>query len=178
MDKPSQYFTRFLNEALLEDLASREAELQDLRNSLRFRVGGIVLEAFPPSLRSFRAVWKLMRMYRSRPGKKEQIERGSLPNHAWRENVVTFGSSHLLDATEIDGWICEDENLVVQRLDFGEKGTLVIRRPTSMLARRLARVKLQGWRIVWWPENASDFDPALVEYIAGKADEIRKGEPG
>lgn len=178
MDNSCQSFSKYLNEALIEDLATREAELQDLRNSLRFRVGGIVLEAFPPSLRSFKAIWKLVRMYQNRPGKKGRVERGKLPSHALQESVVIFGSSSFPDETEVDGWVCEDENLVAQRLDLGEKGTLVMRRPASMLARRLARVKLQGWRVIWWPEDgASDFDPALVEYIVGQADEVRKGEP-
>lgn len=178
LDDSHLSYVGYLNEALREDVAARESELQDLRNSLRCRVGGVVLEGFPPGLRSLKACVKLVRVYRGRR-RAPQAKLTTLPvinDEALQVDTVVLGSSNPECSMSSDYWLCDDADLVAQRLDIGLAGTLVVRQPASVVARRLARARQNGWKIIWWPErDACDFDPALVEYVMAQADECREG---
>jgi hypothetical protein len=173
-------YTCYLNELLREEIESMQADAQALRNSLRYRVGGVVLEAFPPSLQSFPALWRLVRLYRQRSSRSvNQPTVSSSVSVALPEEALS--ATHLMLASAgapiPGGWVTEHPHQLALRLDRGPAvAELTLRKAAVPVTRRLARLKAQGGRLVWWPEPGVAHNPALVAYIEAHADECWEGE--
>lgn len=169
----------YLLDIAREEAASKEAELHSLRNSLRYRVGGWVLEALPPGRRTLVVLWRIINLYlarlRGRATAKNDEANLVLPAEALQTTVLMFGASLPETAGKVDGvWITENAKLMALRLDSGSTAnTLILRRPSSVVVRRIARAKLKGTKIIWWPEIPADLNPALVAHIQAHADECR-----
>jgi hypothetical protein len=176
---PTRNLQSYLLNIALEESASKEAELQSLRNSLRYRVGGWILEAFPPGRRTAGVLWRLIRLCCAwRRGKWSDTsarENLVLPVEARRSTTLVFGYTVPSELeTERMLWRTNDPEFMARRLDSGAPAnTLILRLPASPLLRRLERAKLAGTKVIWWPEASVDFEPALVNYVRGHADECR-----
>lgn len=169
----------YLLDIAREEAASKEAELHSLRNSLRYRVGGWVLEALPPGRRTLVVLWRIINLYlvRLRGRATAEIDAANLvlPVEALQTKTLMFGATLPEKAGKVDGvWSTENAKLMALRLDSGSAAnTLILRRPSSVVVRRIARAKLQGTKIIWWPEISADLNPALVAHIRAQADECR-----
>lgn len=169
----------FLLDIAREEAASKEAELQSLRNSLRYRVGGWILEAFPPGLRTFFVLWRLTKLYlirlhgRGTTGKPRSNL--VLSVEALQATTLMLGATLPDEVGNIDGfWSTENAELMALRLDSGPIAhTLILRRPSCSVLRRIARVKLGGAKVIWWPEVSVDPGTALVAHIRTHADQCR-----
>lgn len=146
------YYTRYLNELLREEIESVQADAQALRNSLRYRVGGVVLEAFPPSLHSFPALWRLVRLYRQRSSRlvNQPTVSSSVPVTLPEE---ALSATHLMlastGASTPGGWVTEHPHQLALRLDRGPAvAELTLRKAEVPVIRRLARLKALGVKIV------------------------------
>lgn len=173
----------YLIEALKEDLNSREAEIDSIRNSLRYRVGGWVLEAWPPSHRTlFILARMLVAFIRLRKRKnvvagKRSSSTGSAGFAGQNAEFVVFGHC-VPEVYAGERTICSDDpaSLVVLLDSDMPAGTLVLRLPDQAISRRVERLRLRGWRIVWWPEGSETGEESpQVQYLAAHADECRAG---
>ena len=169
----------YLLEIAREETAAKDAELQGLRNSLRYRVGGWMLEAFPPGRRTIFVLGRLAKLYLAR--RHSGVSTGTtignlaLPEDALRSTtlVLDYRGALKID-NKLELWRTDNARLMALRLDSGSIATtLILRQPASEILRRLARAKLGGAKVVWWPESSTAFDPALVAYIRAHADECR-----
>ncbi len=169
----------YLLDIAREEAASKEAELHSLRNSLRYRVGGWMLEVLPPGRRTFVILWRLGKLYythlRGRRTLGNSSANISLPEEALCSTILVFGSAIPDEVASISGlWHTDSTKLMALRLDSGGRvTTLILRKPACEVLRRLARVKLDGTKVIWWPEASADFDPALVAHVRAHADECR-----
>lgn len=172
----------YLVEVMRGEVASRDAEIEALRASLRYKVGGWVLEAFPPSRQTAALPVKLLRLFLRRRYPR-------LPQHTAKEvapfsagmrsaSTIVLGRNipHLLQQKNADLWHTQDEALVARRLDMkgSVPGLLVLRCLSEQILRRLERARQTGWRVIWQPEvESSELDPALEAYVRAHVDEIR-----
>jgi len=167
----------YLIEILREEVASREAELDALRGSLHYRVGGWALGAFPPGRGTIVFFARLLRLFLQRRRK------GASPTVTARGNnaamldasTIVFGRSVPSNFGSDSVLHTDDPTLIAERLDKqdGKPGVLVIRTLSEAVLRRVARARRHGWRVVWHPEDDdSMLDPALAAYMRAQADEI------
>ena len=172
-------FQSYLLDIAREEAASKEAELHSLRSSLRYRVGGWMLEALPPGLRTLVVIWRMTKLYlvrlHSRGTAKKREANLMLPVEALQTTTLMLGAALPEAVAFVDNvWRTENAKLMALRLDSGPTAnTLILRRPASEVARRIARTKLDGTRVIWWPEALGDPNPALVAHIRAQADECR-----
>lgn len=169
----------YLLDIAREEATSIETELHSLRNSLRYRVGGWMLEAFPPGGRTLVVLWRLVGLSLARlRGRGVAGNAGRdlvLPEVALQRMTLVLGPALPEEVAITDGiWRTDNAELMARRLDSGAPAnTLILRLPASPLLRRLERAKLAGTKVIWWPEASVDFEPALVNYVRGHADECR-----
>jgi len=171
----------YLVEALREDVASLEAELDVLRGSLRYRVGDLVLQmAVSPMRSGLRPLHRLVRLLlgarRRAAGSSIVAAVRDLPDVVSSAPVIVLGRAppehHSLGP---DLWITDDVEAVCRRIDSGVVGDrLVIRRAEPAFLRRLERARLAGWRVTWWPEPGPGDAPSLALYARAHADECRE----
>ena len=170
----------FLVEILREEIASRDAELDALRGSLRFQVGSWALEAFPPGRGTIVFFVRLLRLFLRRRTKRPVAAASN--NHPGlnammtKASVVVFGHSIPPDIKADNIWLTQDADLVANRLDMkaGEPGLLIIRSLSEKILRRLERARRARWRVVWQPEDeTSALDPALAAYIHAHVDDMQ-----
>lgn len=163
----------------LQEAASKEAELQSLRNSLRYRVGGWMLEAFPLGRSTLVAAWRLIRLYvalrHGRGAANKLLAQLALPEESLRASTLVLGTAVPVAIQGADNlWHTTSAELMALRLDSGASAeTLIVRVPDGMALRRIARARLQGTKVIWWPESSTVADPALISYIRTHADECR-----
>ena len=163
---------------LREEILSRESELEALRNSLRFRVGGWVLEALPFGRNTFLVFFKLVKIFFKR---RAAIRPVAASNHAVDHidrnyllyDTIVFGDESP-SVFRAESSLCTQEASVVARvLDTRrEPGSLVIRRPDIEIARRLERSRKNGWHVIWCPEEGcpANLDP-LIAYLKAHVDQ-------
>ncbi|WP_417530284.1 hypothetical protein [Marinobacter lipolyticus] len=173
----------YLIEALKEDLNSREAEIDSIRNSLRYRVGGWVLEAWPPSHRTVVIMVRMLVAF-IRLKKRKNIVTGKASRSAdgaisGGQNVEFVVYGHCVPEVYAgERAICSDDPaaLVVLLDSDMPAGTLVLRLADQAISRRVERLRLSGWRIVWWPEGVETGEESpQVQYLSAHADECRAG---
>lgn len=177
----------YLVEVLRGEVASREAEIEALRASLRFKVGGWVLEAFPPSRQTIALPVRLLRLFlrRRNPQLLQHTASEAAPFSAEMSSASTIvlgrNIPHPLEQENANIWHTQDETLVARRLDMkgSVPGLLVLRGLSEQILRRLERARQTGWRVIWHPEaEPAALDPALEAYIRAHVDEIRDFERG
>lgn len=173
----------YLIEALKEDLNSREAEIDSIRNSLRYRVGGWVLEAWPPSHRTLFIMARMLVAFirlkkRSNVGTRKSVNStGSVVSTGQDVEFVVFGR-RVPEVYQGTHTICSGDPVALMALLDSDMraGTLILRLADQALTRRVERLRLSGWRIVWWPEGAETGQMSpQVQYLAAHADECRAG---
>lgn len=171
----------YLLEVMRETLASSEAELQLLRNSLRYRLGESLLEAFPLGPKTILVFIRLLRFYFKRSMENRAAPsnlRSRFAESDIKSRVIVFGS------TVPDGFrqrgirLTNDPEFVCHKLDLGQPcGTLVIRRPVQEILRRLTRARNAGWYVVWCPEaDASEQFSAFAAYARAHVDECQEAK--
>ena len=168
----------YLLDIAQEEAASKEAELHSLRNSLRYRVGGWALELFPPGRRTFVVLWRLTRLcishIRGRGAPGNLTENLVLPEEAREATTLVLGTT-LPEGIAGNVWRTDSAQLMALRLDSGPTAsTLVMRLPASEVLRRIARAKLDGTDVIWWPEDSIEVESALVGYARGHAHECQE----
>lgn len=176
----------YLVEVMRGEVASREGEIEALRTSLRYKVGGWVLEAFPPSRRTIALPVKLLRLFlrRRNPRLRQHTAREAAPFSAEMRSASTIvlgrNIPHVIEQENANIWHTQDEALVARRLDMkgSAPGLLVLRSLSEPILRRLERARHTGWRVIWHPElEPAALDPALEAYVRAHVDEIRdKGQ--
>lgn len=169
---------KYLLEATREDVASREAELQAVRSSLRYRVGGWVLEAMPLGRNTFLAFAKLVKVYfRRRADASASVSSClaaiNLDEQKLLSPVVVLGGGCPATVNAEGAWYTDDAEAVAKRLDLDRKvGTLVLRRPNVEVLRRLERSRQAGWHVIWCPEveESVHLEP-LIAYTKAHVDQ-------
>ncbi|MCG6658046.1 hypothetical protein HOP52_09795 [Halomonas campisalis] len=171
----------FLIELLRQEVRDAEQELSNLRSSLRYSIGDMLLQALPLSWRSFRVLPKLWRLYRQYSGGRAP---GTAAAHSLLKLPETaLGAEHLLlGPTSAEGgahaWATEDVELMALRLRADAPvASLTLRCLSASVVRQLARVQQQGGRIIWWPNPEISNAPELEAYVVALADECRSGDP-
>ena len=166
---------KVLRDVLHEELMSRDAELEAIRNSLRYRVGGWVLEALPLGPNTILACIKLLKLYFKRISKDSpDITIPKSENTILMSPVVVFGRESPKGVEWEDVWCTLDATLVGERLDReGAAGTLVLRNANVQVLRRLQRSRNLGWYVIWYPEEKESVSmnlKALTDYAKAHAD--------
>jgi hypothetical protein len=173
--------TPYLTEILRCEVSSLEAEIQSVRNSLRFRVGGMVLQdLIPPSRRSPRAIVALGRLVLARvrrvgglPAVRSRRTESALPD----ADVIVLGRRlDSLDGIGACQWATGDAEQVALRLDEeSAPAVLVLRVAAPEVLRRLDRIRMKGWKTVWWPDDELGADAALVSFARAHCEEAVEG---
>lgn len=172
----------YLIEALREDLKSRESEITALRNSLRYRLGGWVLEAWPPGYRTVVVAARFaVALIRLRKGAKKSGSGRSLRH--WDENQSRCGHEVLVFGKQCpDSWsaykaLCLDNaSEVAAYLDSSSKpSTLIVTRSNQAIARRIERLKLEGWSVFWHRNPSESCTDPISHYIAAHSERPEHG---
>lgn len=164
---------------LREQLKEAEQELQSVRNSLRYRIGDIALQAVPLSWRSLRLLprlWELYRSMRSGVGRGGGVVSSQLAidESALRSADLSLGKGL---ESKLGRWITDDAELMAQRLFMGAPvSSLTLRTLSVPVARQLGRLHQGGTKIIWWPDPEVDHPPELVSYVAPLFDKCRLEE--
>lgn len=153
---------------LRAEVESARSETDAVRNSLRYRLGDVLLQAFPLSLRSFRVVPKVMalvftyrRNVRASAGQGAAVQ--ALPSEALRCSQVLFNPD-VSGSSVVDGaWQTNNERLLLARLEVSPVEKLVLKAVSQPIARRLARLHWQGCRI----ECCADKSTPYAQYASG-----------
>lgn len=169
----------FLIEALREEIATREAELDALRSSVRFRLGGMILESFPPNRRALSAIGGIFRLAlrrRDARANKSPAKTADASDIRFGEAaVIVFGYTIPSSIANMDAVKTDSADIIGALLDepHQEPRTLVMRILSEKIIRRVERARLAGWRVVWCPENGeSDIDDALSSYVQAHVDDV------
>lgn len=171
-------YDRYLVEVLNAELASKESELESLRDSLRYRLGGWMLEAFPLGVNTIVILFRLIGAYfkrRNNHAVKVSVHSvRALNDIARKARLIVFGDSMPSGFDKEMVWQTSDAELLAKRLDILDNvSTLVIRSPSHQILRRLSRLRYCGWRTIWCPESEEAIaDPALHAYAISHVDEL------
>lgn len=165
------------------EIEGARAEIDSLTNSLRFRLGDILLQSLPISWRSFQVFPRLYALFstyrRSATGRLGVAAARSamvtVSAIALRCNSIEFVRTVTNALLHNDVWSTNDSDLLVARIDMAPVSQLVLRHINEPIARRLGRLKMQGCRIIWWPEG-EQADSVMESYVRALADECRAGE--
>jgi hypothetical protein len=167
-----------VQDLLLAEVEITRQELETLRAGIRYRLGEVLLQAFPLSWRSLRVLPRLYILYRTYRRNQSAQSRSALRSApglttAAREckRIVFSRAPVALDA---DTWSTDDPAALALRLDTAPVQQLVLRAVTESIARRLGRLQLQGCQIIWWPE-APESGSTLELYTRALASECRSG---
>lgn len=164
------------------EVETARAETDALINSLRYRLGDLLLQALPISWRSFQIfprVYALFSTYRRNVRGRVGVAATrsamvSLSATALRCNSIEFTQAAADTSLHNDVWSTNDSDLLVARLDMAPVSQLILRDISEPIARRLGRLQLQGCQIIWWPSLPEAVDP-LQRYVQSLADECRYG---
>ncbi len=164
---------------LLAEIETRQQELDALRSSIRYRLGDEMLQALPLSWRSLRVLPRLYGLFRTYRrnliprSRKAAVAKTALTVQASNASVIYYGGAPAESLSA--AWWCSDAATLLARLDMAPVSQLVLRHINEPIARRLGRLKMQGCRIIWWPEG-EQADSVMESYIRALADECRAGE--
>lgn len=170
---------KFLIELLREDVKETEQELNSLRSSLRYQVGDTVLKALPLSVQSFRVLPRLFELYRSH-GKANSFNDKKISDmNSVIQKSLSFDELGLgkgfKNAPQL--WTTTDAELMALRLRSAVPVTSIVLRTLSVtVVRQLARYKLAGTKIVWWPDPNAQHSADLEAYIVALADQSFFGD--
>lgn len=162
-----QYLIRLLQ----EETAQTQAELDSIRNSLRYRAGSLLVEAFPPSRRSFSALRGLLCLFlqqvRSDQAVSTTSSLGRLPEAALNAETLVFtDSASIVGGQHVGAWITSDAFQLAAVLDETQRpGILVLQQLDQIVLRRLGRWQALGGRVVWQPLPGEAYPPVLLGYL-------------
>lgn len=164
----------YLIEALREEVISRESEIEAIRKSLRFKVGGFFLEAAPLSFNSISIFLTLLRLYFRTKGryKRESVLRSAPSDSDSSEGgaVLVFGRECPSLIEHRDSICFENAKYISVLIDSGFRDqTLVLRNTDQEILRRLKRAQMLGWHIIWCPHRGEEA-PARASYVRAHAD--------
>lgn len=166
-----QYLIRLLQ----EEAAQSNAEVENIRNSLRYRVGGLLVEAFPPSLRSFTAIRGLLRLFiqQTRSGRSSAAVSTSVVSETtlMANTFVFAASASVVDRLQAGVWATTDAAQLAAAMDYvRHPGTLVLQQLDQAVLRRLGRWQALGGLIEWQPLPGEQYAPALLGYLQALVD--------
>jgi hypothetical protein len=178
-EKNTEAYQRYLIHALCAEVASKEAEVQAVRRSLRYRIGEFAIEAWPPSYRTLAIIVRISYALLRRKVRNLDIrlnDKASIPQfplNGCRSSILVFGCQAPSTLENGDVFSQSDPGSLSYVLDSGRApGTLVIRIVDQAIVRRISRLRLEGWKVVWLPENECDErDAALVAYLKTHVDD-------
>lgn len=168
-----------LQSLLLAEIETRQQELDALRSSIRYRLGDEMLQALPLSWRSLLVLPRLYGLFRTYRrnliprSRKAGVAKTALTVQASNASVIYYGGAPAESSSA--AWWCSDAAALLARLDMAPVSQLVLRHINEPIARRLGRLKMQGCRIIWWPEE-EQADSLMENYVRALADECRAGE--
>jgi len=169
---PAQYLIRLLQ----EEAAQAQAEVRSIRNSLRYRAGSLLVEAFPPSRRSFSVVRALLRLFveQARRGRTKGvgIATAMVPEAALAADfLMLIPSSGTADPSLNGAWVTTDAALLAAVMDAVQvPGTVLLQQLDQVVLRRLGRWQALGGRVNWQPLPGEVYSPALLGYLQSLLD--------
>lgn len=169
----------FLIKLLREEVKEAEQELQNLRISLRYKIGDVLLQALPISWRSFQVLPRLFKLYKNRASSSNTPVRNlSLSKQPPKSALISSNLALGVDFTDSsDFWSTSDAELMALRLYSDAPITsLVLRSLSVSVVRQLARIQQNGAKVIWWPDPAIEHPRDLEAYVVALADECRYGE--
>lgn len=166
----------YLIRLLKEEAAQSQAEVRNIQNSLRYRVGSLLVEALSPSRRSFHALLSLLKLFiaQSRGGgaKRAASARVVVPDVALTAKKLMLVSP--LHASEPVGsgiWATTDAIQLAVVMDAtNTPGTVLLQQLDQAVLRRLARWQVLGGRIEWQPLPGETYSPILFGYLQSLLD--------
>lgn len=175
-------YNSYLIRLLQEEVESARADASAVRNSVRYRVGGLVIQALPPSVKSLRALRQLIQLLLARrksspiTGSAALITADLAVNNQAPKWVLSLANDN--DGGNAGIWVTNNAQLLAEHADkTAEPKILVLRELSTVVVRRIARLQLQGWHIVWHPQPHTEYDAAMLGYVVSIADEYYTGEP-
>lgn len=161
-------------------VAEQRARLAEIEGSPAWRAGGVLDDLLrSPLRRGLGALVVLFRLFvrvrrrhvvRSAPG-PDAVSR---PIQSLEADCLVYGGGRPEGDLESSHQFFDDMGECLRCIENrAEVGTLVLRRVDLASIRPLARLQMQGWQLVWWPESASPGPQHLVDHVAALADEVR-----
>lgn len=172
MKNHNQYLIRLLQ----EEAAQAQAEVRSIRNSLRYRAGSLLVEAFPPSRRSFSAVRALLRLFieqaRSGRTKGVGVATAMVPKAALVADLLVLAPSSGTAGPPPNGaWVTTDATHLAAVMDaIQAPGTVLLQQLDQVVLRRLARWQALGGRVSWQPLPDQVYSPVLLGYLKSLLD--------
>lgn len=163
---------------LQEEAESAREDAMAVRNSVRYRIGGLVIQALPPSIQSFRILKQLFMLFLNRRSSNPSAEHAA-DSHSVKSKVSkwVFSSFKGEDEEGLDVWVTSNYQLLAEHADKTDGPKIfVLRELSTAVVRRIARLQLQGWHIVWHPQPHTEYDAAMLDYVLSIANECRTGE--
>lgn len=177
----SKEWDKYLIEVMRENVLSLEAELEAVRNSVRFKIGGWVMQALPPGIQTVRLVWKLGIYYlrgkkrASAEKTKNEISCSPFNGHMIQKPIIVFGTDLPKVYNNYKVWFERDANLIAEFLDTCDfVGVLVLNKTDHRLLRRIERIRNLGWKIIWYPTRCQKGRGYVgrVAYVCSHADQV------
>lgn len=165
---------KVLVDLLRESINESEQELHSLRNSLRYKIGDVMLQALPLSYRSLTIIPLLFKLYKNQSGnlgaKSRAFKASEVSTHSTNQIFeLGLGTGFNIKPSL---WTTTDPELMALRLRSHEQlDSIILRTLSSSVVRQLARHKYAGTKIVWWPEPLVEHSSELVSYVISLADE-------
>lgn len=161
---------QYLISLLKEEAAQCRVEVHNIRNSLRYRAGSLLVEIFPLSRRSFSALRNLLRLLVQHSGVGSARSGASpmaVPEAALLADTLIFvGSAPVADDLHAGKWVTNDAALLATVMDTTQyPRLLVLQQLDQIVLRRLARWQMQGGRVTWQPLPSRAYSPVLLGYL-------------
>ncbi|WP_019571014.1 hypothetical protein [Thioalkalivibrio sp. ALE11] len=166
---------------LQEEVASLEDELETVRESFRYQAGQLLVEGLAsPGRRGLTALLALLRLVREKRRQvRGAVDPAGLPEAGTRADLLVFGAS-VPDGHGLGERVLVEADPVrlvamVQRAP--RPSTLVLRDAPASVLRHLEAWRLQGWRVIWWPQASGTVRGALLEYVRSHCDRVMGEAP-
>ena len=127
-----QNYNSYLIRLLQEEAESARTDATAVRNSVRYRIGGLAIQALPPSMQSLRALKQLIQLLLTRrksdrPPSSAALELADLTvNSKAPKWVLSSASDNGRNSADI--WVTNNAQLLAEHADkTAEPKTLVVR---------------------------------------------------
>lgn len=162
---------------LRTEVESARSEVEAIRSSVRYRLGDVMLQALPLSIKSFQIFPKVFalfytyrRSYKGRAGSTSSGGGYTLPSSVVKCRSIVFGQKvHPTATMQNNVWFVDESALLIARLEAAPVNKLVLYDIDEPIARRLARLQLQGCYIVWSAGTTGVYE----QYVNAIADDTQ-----